>query len=327
MIFRSSFLKRLLAAAAFVCVAAAAQADYPTKPVTLVSPYGPGGAADLAARTLAASAPGYLGNGLVVTNRTGAAGVTGSTFVSKSKPDGYTLLLARVGCQAAVPAINPNIPYKWDEFTFLGLLEINPFALVVNGKSPYKTFDDLKVAIKGGKKLSYSSAGVGTLLHIAVILMLDDLGVDAKALKHIPYKGGGKAAAAVIGGHVDMMFQNLSGVIGGIQSGQMRALMVTSKKRFPAVPDVSTVSELGHPNLETVIGWSGVYGPPGLPEPVVGTWVDVLGKIKADKSWNKMTAKLGSVPMVLPPAETKAFVKNQYEKFRDVVERLGLTIK
>nr|WP_315980346.1 tripartite tricarboxylate transporter substrate-binding protein [Aliamphritea spongicola] len=103
-----------------------AQAEYPSKPVTLISPYGPGGAADLAARNLAAVVPDYLGADVIVTNRTGAAGVTGSAYVSKSRPDGHTLLLARVGSQAAVPAINRRIPYKWDDFTFLGLLERIP---------------------------------------------------------------------------------------------------------------------------------------------------------------------------------------------------------
>lgn len=316
-----------LAAIAMLIVNGIAQAGYPTKPVTLVSPYGPGGAADLAARTLASSAPAYLGNGVIVTNRTGAAGVTGSTFVSKNRPDGYTLLLARVGSQAAVPAINRRIPYKWDEFTFLGLLEKNPFALVVNAKSPYQTFDELKAAIKGGEKLSYASAGVGTLLHIAVVMMLDEIGSDADALRHIPFKGGGKAAAAVVGGHVDMMFQNLSGVIGAIQSGQLRALVVTSKERFPAVADVPTVGEVGHPGLETVVGWSALYGPPKLPEDVVTKWVSTLGSLKADKSWNSMTKKLSSIPDIQSPEDTKTFVQGQYEKFKDVVDRLGLAIK
>ena len=316
-----------LAATTLLMVTGVAQAAYPAKPVTLVSPYGPGGAADLAARTLASSAPAYLGNGVIVTNRTGAAGVTGSTFVSKGRADGYTLLLARVGSQAAVPAINRRIPYKWDEFTFLGLLEKNPFALVINANSKYQSFDELKAAIAAGEKLSYASAGVGTLLHIAVVMMMDELGADSDALRHIPFKGGGKAVAAVVGGHVDMMFQNLSGVIGGIQSGQLRALAVTSAERFPAVADVPTVAELGYPGLEAVVGWSALYGPPDLPEPVVAKWVSTLDSLKADKSWVGMTRKLSSIPDIQSPADTKVFVQGQYEKFKDVVDRLGLAIK
>lgn len=320
-------LVRIATGGVFLALAAAASAKYPAKPVTLVSPYGPGGAADLAARTLAGTAPAYLGNAVLVINRTGAAGVTGSTTVAKGRKDGYTVLLARVGSQAAVPAINRKIPYAWDEFTFLGLLELNPFVLAVNAKSPLKSLDDLKAALKGGQKLSYSSAGVGTLLHVAMNMVLDQFGMGPDAMKHVPYKGGGKAAAAVVGGHVDMMFQNLSGVIGNIRAGKMRALAVSTPKRVAALPDVPTVAEAGYPALETVVGWSGVWGPPGMNREAADKWVEVLGKIKSDRAWIKLTKGLGSIPHVLGPAETKAFVKKQYEAFRNLTEKLGMTIR
>lgn len=142
----------VLATASVLSISGPASAEYPTKSVTLVSPYGPGGAADLAARTLSATAPTYLGESILVVNRTGAAGVSGSTTVVKGPNDGYTLLLSRVGSQAAVPAINRTIPYKWDEFTFLGLLELNPFVLAVAADSPYQSLDDIKVAIEGDRK-------------------------------------------------------------------------------------------------------------------------------------------------------------------------------
>ena len=310
-----------------LAVAGAALADYPTKPVTLVSPYGPGGAADLAARTIAGTAPPYLGQAVLVVNRTGAAGVTGSTTVAKGKRDGYTLLLARVGSQAAVPAINRKIPYTWDEFTFLGLLELNPFVLVVNADSPIQSLDDVKAAASGGDKPSYASAGVGTLLHVAMVMVLDQFGLPQDAMKHVPYKGGGKAAAAVVGGHVDMMFQNLSGVIGNIQAGKLRALAVSTPERVGAISDVPTVAEAGYPALETVVGWSGVWGPPGMDQAAADKWIEVLGKLKDDKAWNKLTKGLGSIPSVRGPQETKAFVENQYEAFKTLTEKLGMTIQ
>ena len=319
-------LVRAAVGAVGLALAGAALADYPAKPVTLVSPYGPGGAADLAARTIAGTAPPYLGQAVLVVNRTGAAGVTGSTTVAKGRPDGYTLLLARVGSQAAVPAINRKIPYKWDEFTFLGLLELNPFVLVVNADSPIQSLDDVKAA-SGGEKLSYASAGVGTLLHVAMVMVLDQFGLPQDAMKHVPYKGGGKAAAAVVGGHVDMMFQNLSGVIGNIQAGKLRALAVSTPERVAAIPDVPTVAEAGYPALETVVGWSGVWGPPGMDQAAADKWVEVLGKLKDDKAWNKLTKGLGSIPSVRGPEDTKAFVENQYEAFKTLTEKLGMTIQ
>ncbi|MEM7294472.1 MAG: tripartite tricarboxylate transporter substrate binding protein, partial [Pseudomonadota bacterium] len=313
------FLKALastLTACALLFASSVALAAYPTKPVTLVSPYGPGGAADLAARTIAATAPSYLGNAVLVVNRTGAAGVTGSTTVVKGPKDGYSLLLSRVGSQAAVPAINRTIPYEWDEYTFLGLLELNPFVLTVPADSPYHSLDDIKAAIEGGEKLSYASAGVGTLLHVAMVMVLDEFGMGADAMKHVPYKGGGKAAAAVIGGHVDMLFQNLSGVISNIRAGKARALVVSTPERVDTIPDVPTATEAGYPGLGNVVGWSGVWGPPGMDQEAADKWVEVLDKLKTDKAWNKLTKGLGSIPSIRNPEDTKAFVQGQYQAFK-----------
>ena len=312
-----------LSAAAALAVAAPVAADeYPSRPITLVAPYGPGGASDLHARVVAGTATKYLLQAVLAVNKTGAAGVVGSNFVVRAKKDGYTLLSARVGSQAGVPAFNPNIPYKWDDFTFLGLTERNPFVLVVNANSDYKTFKDFETAIKSGKIKSYSSAGVGTLLHLAALVMADDMGIDPNTLTHIPYKGGGKARAAVVAGQVDFSWQNLSAVIGAVRGGQARVLAVTTTKRVPTIKDVPTVGELGYPNMETIIGWSGIFGPPGLPQPIVDKWVSVLASLKEDKAFNKLIKNLGSIPDIRGPADTKAFVKNQYETFKKVVAKI-----
>ncbi|MEG9862224.1 MAG: tripartite tricarboxylate transporter substrate binding protein [Parvularculales bacterium] len=313
-------------AVAFSGLSSVARAEYPDKPVTLVVPYGPGGAADLAARIMSSTATASLGSNILVVNRTGASGVTGSAFVTKSKPDGYTLLMARVGSQAAVPALNPNIPYKWDDFTFLGLIELNPFALTVNAESRFKTYDDLIKAIKAGEKISYSSAGVGTLPHLGMVVFLDKLGLDQDALTHVPFKGGGAAATALTGNHVDVFFQNLSGVIGGIQGGKLRALALTTPERVASVPDVPTFAEVGEPEMEAILGWTGVWGPKNLPDEVVDKWVGVLETLSKDRAWLKLTKGLGSIPQVLKPKPTREFVKNQYETFKDTIERVGMTI-
>ena len=144
-------------------------------------------------------------------------------------------------------------------------------------------------------------------------MVLDQFGLDAEAMKHVPYKGGGKAAAAVVGGHVDMMFQNLSGVIGNIDAGKLRAIAVSTPDRIASISDVPTVSEAGSPELEAIVGWSGLWGPPNMPEDVTAKWVDILAKLKEDAAWNKMTKGLGSTPDIRNPEDTKAFVEKQYE--------------
>lgn len=303
-------------------------APYPKKPITIVSPYGPGGAADLSARTLAAAAPEYIGKNLIVVNKAGAAGIVGSSFVAKGRKDGYTLLLARVGCQATVPAINKKIPYTWDEFSFLGMLELNPFVLTVSADSPYKTIEDLKLALqKKDHGLSYSSAGVGSLLHLGTVHFFDTIGIEPKSVAHVPFKGGGKAGAAVVGGHVDMFFQNLSGVIGHIKSGKLRALAVTTPERAELIPNVPTFSELGYEEMEVIIGWSALYGPKGLKKDVTDKWTETLASVAKDDKWIQANKDLGNIPMVMSSADTKAFVEKQYTTLSVLVDKLGLTIQ
>ncbi len=301
--------------------------DYPSRPITLVIPYGPGGAADLSARLVAGNAPSTLGQSILPVNKAGAAGVTGSNFVINAKKDGYTLLSARVGSQMGVPAMNKTIPYKWDDFTVIGMTELNPFILTVGADSPYETFADFEKAVKDGVELSYSSAGVGTLLHIATAVMADAMGADPDKLTHIPYKGGGKARTAVVSGAVDFSWGNLSASAGALEAGQLRALAVTTPERFATIPDVPSASEVGYADLEKIIGWSAIYGPPGLPDEVVAKWSDALMKLGENPAWLKLTKGLGNIVQLMGPEETKTFVKNQYDVFDAAIEKLGMRIE
>ncbi|MEM1382437.1 MAG: tripartite tricarboxylate transporter substrate binding protein [Pseudomonadota bacterium] len=323
----SKALLGLVAGFALAWSPAVSQAEYPERPITLVAPYGPGGASDLSARMVAGAAPQYLGQPILAVNKTGAAGVVGSNFVVNSQPDGYTLLSARVGSQMGVPAMNKTIPYAWDDFTVLGLIELNPFVLVVNPDSGIETFSDFQAKITAGEEMSYSSAGVGTLLHIAVAVMANAMGADFDALTHVPYKGGGKARAAVVAGQVDFSFQNLSAVAGALEAGQLTALVVTMDERQPIIPDVPTAAEVGQPDLEKIVGWSAIYGPPDLPDDVVAKWVETLQSLKEDKAWNRMTKGLGNIVDIRSPEETRAFVEAQYTIFDDTLLKLGLRIE
>ena len=199
--FMSTVATGAAALAVMGSVSMAMAADYPSKPITLVAPYGAGGASDMASRTMASVLPSYLGQPVMVVNRTGAGGVTGSAYVSKSKPDGYTLLLARIGSQTVSPAMKKNIPYKYDDFTMLGVIELNPVICATASSKPYKSMKEFIAAVKANPgKMSFSSAGVGSMLHVAVPLVLKLMGVPnpKDAMNHIPYKGGGAAATAAV---------------------------------------------------------------------------------------------------------------------------------
>lgn len=313
-----------------LAVGGALAAEYPSKPITLVAPYGPGGASDLASRTLASVAPTYIGQPMLVVNRTGAGGAVGSTFVNKAKPDGYTLLLARIGSQAVSPAMKANMPYKYDDFTMIGLLELNPVLCATASSKPYKSLKEFIDAVKAKPgELSYSSSGVGTLLHIAVPFLLDTVGIaDAtKAMRHVPYKGGGAAATAAVGGQVDIVCTNAPALESHIAAGRLRPLVVTTEERVKMAPDTPTAKELGYPELGVLIGWSALYGPPNMDADATKKLQDMLQKVKQDKAWNKFTKALGSVPHILDGAATKAFVDQQVAAFSKLVDKLDMKIQ
>jgi tripartite-type tricarboxylate transporter receptor subunit TctC len=303
-------------------------AEYPKKPITIVAPYDPGGASDIAARTLASVTPKYIDESVIVVNRTGGAGVTGTTYVTKGKKDGYTLLLSRIGNNAVLPALNETIPYKWNDFTFLGLLELNPLVFVVRADSPYTTLDELGAALKANPgKMRYSTSGPISVHYIGVQMFMNIIGLDKDSAIAIPYKGGGGGKIALLGGHVDFQATNLAAVSDQIQAGKLRGLAVTTPERCDTIPNVPTVREIGYPDLEKVIGWSGLCGPPGLPQDVIDFWTTVLQKVKTDENWNRLTKNVGSIPYILSGDDTERFVKDQYESYNRLGKKLGLIIK
>lgn len=302
-----------------------ASADYPQRPVTLVVPYGAGGNADLAARALATVAPKYLGDRVTVVNRTGAGGVVGSRHVIDSRPNGYTLLAARVGSQAVGPALNPSVPYSWDDFTIIGMLEINPYVCVVSKNSPIKDFEDLKAALKNGNRtMNYATSGVADASVVFPMTIFQYLGLESDVATMIPYEGAGDTVTAVMGGHVDFTCNGYSPYASGLASGDLRALVVSSEERLPEVPDAPTAQEVNMPSLELVNGWTALYGPPGLPPEVVDKWVEVLEKVSNDDEWIRLAKNRGSLSAIWPPARTTDYVEAQYTVFRELGKAIGM---
>lgn len=317
-------LAPLAALAVFAAQPVAAQ-PYPHKAVTLVSPYSAGGNADLAARSIAAAAAKSLGQPVVVVNRTGAGGIVGSQFVVDAAPDGYTLLLARVGSQAVAPALDPATTYKWDSFTFLGILETDPYVCVVKSGSPIKTFKDLidTARAKPGK-LSYASTGNADASVVFPVKMFLNSGLKYDAAVKIPYKGAGDTVGAVLGGHVDFACNGISPYTAGMKAGDLRGLVVSTKTRVAEAPDVPTAAEVGMPDLESVSGWSALFGPPNLPKEVVEKWAAVLAAAKDDADWTMQVKRRGSIPSILPPEDTKRFVEAQYKSYRSLSSQLSV---
>ena len=307
---------------------AQAAAPYPTHPITIVIPFSAGGDSDLAARNLASHVSKYVGAAMVPLNKAGANGAIGSQFAHDAAPDGYTLLLARVGSQAVLPALQKSLTYRWNDFTFLGLLDLNPMACVVNAKSPYHKLSDLVADIKAHPgKLNYSTSGPATVLNLAAQTLLSAAGLPKTAATQIPYKGGGDATTAVIAGQVDFSCNNLTSLVGPIQGGRLRALVTTSPQRLRDLPDVPTAREVHYPQLESVNGWSALYGPPGLPQQVQKKWAQALTDLSKDKSWIQAEERLGSVPHVLSAQATHKYVADQYAFYSQLGKKLGLELK
>lgn len=317
----TSLLLRATVAAglALACVVATAQ-QYPAKPVTLVVPYGPGGTADISARGFAALAQKYLGQPIVVLNRPGASGIIGSKHVHDAPADGYTLLAARISSQVVVPALEPKtVPYPWDAFSVLGLLEFNPFTCVVSSRSPHKNFRDLLDAIKAQPgKLNVAVTGTADASVVMPVLAFRSYGLPADAATRIQYKGGGDMLVAVLGGQVDFSCNSIPSFMSAIRSGEVRPLVVTASTRLPEAPGAQTPAEVAMPSLSAVNAWGALYGPANLPPQVMERWHAVLAKVADDPEWLRQLGTRAALQGIrtMSPVDERKFIAAQYEEYR-----------
>ena len=322
--------KKILAfAAAFALLSAPARAEYPERPIQLVIPYGPGGATDLSARALAKPVGPLVGKPLLVVNRTGAGGATGSVSVANAEADGHTMLAARVGSHTVNPAMKATLPYTLDDFRFVGVYEINPVVCAVNSNSGIGSMRELVDKVRSSPgSVKYSSSGVGSLLHLAAVMVLDSFGVKdpLKAAVHLPMKGGGGAAKAVLSGASDFLCVNSSTVAGFVEAGQMTPLLVTTPKPLAGF-DAPTAASLGRPELEKLVGWTGIAGPDGLPDEAANAWRGWLQAAVRDEEFLGVMQKRGSIVRLMSPEESVAFVNEQYRIFRELVDKLGMRIE
>lgn len=320
-------MKRVLGVfAAMVALAAGgAHAQYPQKPITFVIPFAAGGDSDLSGRNVAQHAQKYLNNQpIVAVNRTGASGAIGAMAVKNAAPDGYTLLVARIATHAILPALDSKLPYKWNEFTMLSLIELNPYVCVVKADAPWRSAAELLAAIRAQPgKLNFSTAGVGTSQNMAAQYLMTLAGLTKDHAVGIHYKGGGEVTTAVLGGQVQFACNNAPTVIPHVKSGALRALFVTPA-RLQELPDVPSVREAGYPDMEKIVGWTALMGPAGLPREVIERWVDVFHKLARDPDWQAGNARIGGVAAIRSPEETAKFVREQFELYDGLVTSLGI---
>ncbi len=301
-------------------------AQYPTRPIQLVVPYTAGSDADLAARNLAQHAPRYLnGQQVIVMNQPGASGAIGTMAVRNAPPDGYRLLLSRIASQVILPATDRKTPYSANEFTFLSLLELNPYVCAVKSDAPYPSMKELIADVrKRPGQLNFATVGEGTLQNFGPQYLFSLVGLPKDAALGIPYKGSGELTASLAGGHVQFACSNLGALLSHFRAGTLRPLMTTTREPLKELPEVPTARSLGWTEMERLAAWSALAGPPQLPREVVDRWTDAMAKLSRDAAWIAGVEKLGGIPAVRTPAETDKFVRDQYQLYDRLSERLGL---
>ena len=305
--------------------AAAAQAQtWPSKPVRYVVPFPPAGATDITARIIADKISGPLGQSVVVENRPGAAGNVGSEFAAKSAPDGYTMLQVTVA-QSISATLYAKLNYDLEkDLAPAAMVALVPNVMIVNPSLPAKSVVEF-IALAKAKpgKINFASSGSGTSIHMSAEMFKMLTGVD---IVHIPYKGSGPALADLLGGQVDVMFDNLTSSIGHIRGGKLRALAVTTVTRYPELPDVPTMQEAGVAGYEAT-AWFGIMVPKGTPRNIIMRINSEVNKALAQADVKEKLAQQGALARSWTPEEFGSFIHNEVVKWAKVVKASGAKVE
>ncbi len=322
---RSLFRAAAVAAVAIgVCGSAHAQ-DYPTRPITLVVPYPPGGGVDAMARVVAEKLSGVLGQQVVVDNRAGGSGLVGTRTFIKNAPDGYTLFLGHTGSISINPSLYANAAFDpRKDFAPIGLIASMPVALLANPAFPAKTIGDVvAIAKKEGAKFNIGTSAVGTGGYLSAELFKSITGVDAAI---IPYKGTGQVMNDLLGNHVPIAFGVLPPALGNLQAGTLRAIAVLSPQRFSLLPDVPTANESGLPGFESVLHY-GVLAPAGTPRPIIDRLNAALRALVDTEQVKQRILAEGGDPMTSTPEEYAKDIDAEETKWGTLVRKLNLKVE
>jgi tripartite-type tricarboxylate transporter receptor subunit TctC len=307
------------------CVADAGHAAYPEKPVRLIMPFPAGGSGDFVARVLAQRLSERMGQQFVVENRPGGAGTIGADVVAKARPDGYTVLLGTISSHAINAALYPAMPYDpVADFAPVSQVVFIPNVLVVHPGVPARSVQDLVDLAKAKPhQLLYATAGYGTSHHISAELFKRMAGVD---LVHTPFKGNAAALLDLVGGRVQLMFDNVSNPLSQIAAGKLRALATTGPTRSLVLPDIPTMVEAGFPGYE-VRSWFGLFAPKGTPQPIVERLSVETREALRDPAVRDRLVGNGFEPMGSAPAEFAAFVRAEVARWARVVRELEIKVE
>jgi tripartite-type tricarboxylate transporter receptor subunit TctC len=319
-------MKRLLSGALLVLAAATAGTSvaqtYPSKPVRIIAPFAPGGGTDFIARLIAQKLTERIGQQVIVENKPGAGGNLGAEFAVKSPPDGYTLLLI-----AGSYTVNPSL-YKLsfdpvNDISPIVQLSQGPFVVAVHPSVPAKTLKELiDYARREPDKLSYASAGSGSITHLASELFMQMASIR---VVHVPYKGTGPALNDTIAGNTQLIFGSVATSLQFIKSGRLRGLAVTTPQRIAAAPDLPTVAEAGVPGYEVVL-WHGLVGPKGLPSAVIERINQAANDALKSKDVADLLATDGVAPAGGAPETFRALIKADIERWSKVVRQANIKI-
>lgn len=309
-------LTRLACAAVSLIAAAAHAQEWPTHTVRIVVAYPAGGAVDIVTRLLAEKLTAALGQPVIVDNKAGAGGLIGSESVARAAPDGYTLLMGTVSSHAIAPAVYRKMPYDAQtDFAPVSLVALTPYVITVNPAIPAKTLRELIAYAKANPdKLNFGSSGTGTTPHLAGELFNSMAGTH---ISHIPYKGSAPMLADLLGGQVQVAFDNT--VIPSIKAGKLRGLAITGPARLAAMADIPTAAEAGLPGYAAV-GWMGLYAPKETPGPLRAQLAAAIAKAAATPEFLAKMESLGFQARTGTPADFDAYLKTEQTKWAKVVK-------
>ncbi|HET6265687.1 MAG TPA: tripartite tricarboxylate transporter substrate binding protein [Usitatibacter sp.] len=315
-------IQRIAATATLLTAATLASAQaWPSKPIKIIVPYPPGGTSDILARAVGQKLQEQWGQAIVVENKPGATGNIGADFVAKSPADGYTVLLADIGSLAIAPSVVATLPFDpVKDFAPVIMVAYSPHLLVVHPSVPAKDAKEL-VALAKAKpdSLNFAVSGIGGANHLAGIEFAQRAGIK---WAYIPYKGGSQALTDMVGGQSQVMFNGMLATYPFVKDGKLKALAISSAKRFNAVPDIPTVAESGMPGFETG-SWQGIVAPAATPPEIVRKYHTTVSAILATPEMKDRLDKAGAEVRPMSPEQFGGFIRAERDRWAKVVKESG----